>query len=83
MKEYEQIQITLNFVLDEQRQKDLDVITEDWRASELDGRQPFKNWTREKCLATTLERGLVYIISNKADNLRFLSQFDNEGQQIK
>lgn|GEM_PF-2752187 len=73
MKKYEEIQVTLDLVLDEEMQKDLDFITEYYRTLKHNGTTPFKHYTREYCLELVLEKLAPEIISKEADFYRILS----------
>lgn len=63
-KEY--ITVQLDLVLDQQGQEALDIIEQYWKASEIDGEQPFKNWTRQQALTAALELGITNDIKEKA-----------------
>jgi hypothetical protein len=63
-KEY--ITVQLGLTLDKQGQEALDTIEEYWKASEIDGTQPFKNWTRQQALTAALELGITNDITAKA-----------------
>ena len=78
MSNYEEIQIKLDLVLDEKRQKDLDLIHEYFKAADINSGKPFINYTREKALTSALEVGIFHYISDKADYFRLLSELKGE-----
>jgi len=76
MKNYEEIQIKLDLVLDEKSQKDVNLIIESFRAIEQEGKYPFADCTREDILATALKAGISNYISQQADYFSVLLEKD-------
>lgn len=69
-KEYIKVQLDLS--LDQQGQEALGIIEEYWKTAEIDGEQPFKNWTRQQALTAALELGIANDIKEKAKHYKQL-----------
>jgi len=76
MKNYEEIQIKLDLVLDEKSQKDVNLIIESFKTIEQEGKYPFADCTREDILATVLKAGISNYISQQVDYFSVLLEKD-------